>query len=180
MQLRVEDSFQITLRYSRKKLLFQKSPVSKFLFTVTKESSPQFENYAIVVGLSGGTTITTDVVEINLHHPHEISTLQNIPTTMRREASATVYYNTIYVSGIGTNANEIWKFNLVSGWKRCGSLVQGRRRHSAAFIDEVLYICGGLVRLNSRVLDSVEAYSALTNSSKTVGRLVHCVQGSGN
>ena len=36
------------------------------------------------------------------------------------------------------------------------------------------------MRLDNRVLDSVEAYNTLINRSKAVGRLIHGVQGSGN
>ena len=126
------------------------------------------------------TTITKDVIKINLHRPNEISTQEQIPTKMAIEAFAAVYCNTMYVTGVGANNDEIWKYKQISGWMKCASLVQGRRRHSAAFIDEVLYICGGFVDSNKNVLDSVEAYNAVTDKCTTVGKLVHCVQSSGN
>jgi len=97
---------------------------------------------------------------------------------MATEVVATVYCNTMYVTGIGANNEEMWKYNIVSGWKRCASLVQGRRGQSAAFIDEVLYICGGFVHSNGSVLDNVEAYNTVTDKCSTSGKLVHCVQSS--
>src|SRR6218665_3905845 len=106
------------------------------------------ENFAVVVGLDvsdDDTEMIEDIIKINLHRPYEIATQVHIPTTMKREAIAAVYDNTMYVAGIGSNSDEIWKYNQTSGWIKCASLVQGRRRHSGAFIDEVLYICGGYV-----------------------------------
>jgi len=99
---------------------------------------------------------------------------------MAADAFAAVYKNTMYVSGIGENCDEIWKYKRRVGWKQCASLLQGRRKHSAAFIDEVLYICGGLVDSNKLVLDSVEAFNAVTNKCTAVGKLVHAVHSSGN
>src|SRR6218665_864497 len=86
----------------------------------------------------------------------------------------------MYVAGIEVRKDEIWKYKKSIGWKYCASLVEGRRRHSAAFIDEVMYICGGFVDSTKLVLDSVEAFNAVTNTCGVVGKLVHCVQNSGN
>jgi len=99
---------------------------------------------------------------------------------MAKEAIAAVRQNTMYVAGIGVEDDEIWKYNQTSGWMQCASLVQGRRRHSAAFIDEVLYICGGFVDSTELVLDSVEAFNADVNKCTKVGKLVHTVQSTGN
>src|SRR6218665_259316 len=86
----------------------------------------------------------------------------------------------MYVAGIEVRKDEIWKYKKSIGWKYCASLVEGRRRHSAAFIDEVMYICGGFVDSTKLVLDSVEAFNSATNKCTAVGKLVHCVQHSGN
>jgi len=99
---------------------------------------------------------------------------------MAFDAVGAVYCNTMYASGLGVNADEIWKYNESSGWVKCGTLVHGRRKHSAAFIDEVLYICGGTIHSHELFLDSVEAFNAVTDKCHTVGKLVHCVQLSGN
>src|SRR6218665_2704219 len=149
-------------------------------FSFSTEATSKFQSFVFVVGNSDGSTITRDVVKMNLHRPNDISTHGKIPTKMATQAVAAVYCNTMYVSGIGVKTDEIWKCSESSGWKKCSSLVQGRLSHSAAFINEVLYICGGLVYSNQTVLDSVEAFNAVTDKCNTVGKLVHCVQKSGN
>ena len=132
------------------------------------------------MGIDDGKAVTRDVVKINLNQPNEITTEEQFPTTIYAEPFAAVYDNTMYVTGTGDNDDEIWKYNITYGWKQCASLVEGRRRHSAAFIDEVMYICGGFVDSTELVLDSVEAFNAISNQCAAVGKLVHCVQNSGN
>src|SRR6218665_47356 len=128
-----------------------------------------------------GRTVTNDVIKINLHRPNEVSAHNEIPTAMTPEAVAAVFCNTVYVTGLGDSYDEIWKYDMASGfWRECASLVQGRRRHSAAFIDEVLYICGGFEDSNGTVLDSVEAYNAVIDNCSIVGKLVHGVESAGN
>ena len=144
------------------------------------ETTSQLEKCTIVVGIDEGATITEDVFKLNLQQPNEITAQEKIPTTMKIEAVAVVYDNTMYVSGIGAECNEIWKYNQTSGWLKCASLVKGRRRHMAAFIDEVMYICGGFVEFGEPLLDSVEAFQALSNECTAVGKLVHSVKLSGN
>lgn len=150
------------------------------LFTVKTEMVNQFENCAVVVGLNDVTSVTNDFVKISLHCPNEVSMEHQLPTNMQMEATAAVYCNMVYVTGIGANSDEIWKYSSVSGWEKCACLVQSRRKHSAAFIDEVLYICGGYVDSNKSVLDSVEAYNAVSNKCTTVGKLVRRCRSSGN
>src|SRR6218665_501808 len=130
------------------------------------------------MGLNDSSTITSDVVKINLHRSNEISKHGKIPMTI--EAIVAVYCNTMYLSGMGDNQDEIWKYSESSGWLKCASLVQGRCNHSSTYIGEVLYICGGFVCSNKSVLDSVEAFNAVTDECHTVGKLVHCVRNSGN
>jgi len=144
------------------------------------ETATDLENFAVVVGLNDGIDITTDVININLHRSNEVSTQEQIPIEMETEIVAAVYRNTMYVIGIGTSNDEIYKYTSGSGWAQCASLIQGRRRHSAAFIDEVLYICGGFVDSAELVLDSVEAFNSSTNKCTVVGKLVHGVESSGN
>src|SRR6218665_2494521 len=130
--------------------------------------------------MNDGKTVTKNIVKINLNQPNEITIEEQVPTRIRCESFAAVYKNTMYVTGMGDNCDEIWKYKKSFGWKQCASLVQGRRRHSAAFIDGVLYICGGFVDSTNLVLDSVEAFNAVTNNCAAVGKLVHCVRSSGN
>src|SRR6218665_3254904 len=113
--------------------------------TATAETTSEYENFAVIVGVNDAETRRNYVVKINLHQPKEITTQEDIPTPMAPEAIAAVFNNTIYVAGIGYKLDEIWKYNQTSGWIQCASLAQGRRRHSAVFIDEVLYICGGFL-----------------------------------
>ena len=132
------------------------------------------------MGINIGETMSDDVITINLHRPNEISTRGQLPAAMRSDTVAAHYYNTMYLSGLGDNCDEIWKYHIISGWVKCASLVQGRHRHSAAFIGEVLYICGGSSNYLEHVLDSVEAYNEVTDTCNKVGKLVHCVKDSGN
>ena len=92
--------------------------------------------------MSDGTTCAKNVVKINLHRANSISNLsRRIPGRMKigtTTATANVYCDTLEATGIGGNADEIWKYKVINGWMKCASLVQSRRRHSAAFIDEVL------------------------------------------
>ena len=159
--------------------------INEFIFIASTETSRPtqlFEKCVIVAGTFNGATRSNDVIKIHLRRPDEISIQEQMPSrdTINMETVAGIYCNTMYLTGIGINEAEIWKYNNFSGWMKCASLVQGRRRHSAAFIDEVLYICGGFVNSSKRVLDSVEAFDAITDKCTTVGKLVHCVQNSGN
>jgi len=153
-------------------------------FTAKIETKSLYGNFAValVLDCSG----KEDIVKINLHQPNDITTLERIQTTLITirtectEAVVAVYNNTMYFAGFGANYNEIWKYNQTSGWLKCASLVQGRLYHSAAFIDEVLFICGGYVYSSEIVLDSVEAFNAVTNKCTAVGKLVHAVHSTGN
>lgn len=134
------------------------------------------------MGLDDGVTTTKDTVKINLHQENEISTLKQIPNTaVVSGTTASVYCNIVYLTGAGNNEDEIWKYNMAIGWMKCGSsLVQGRRRHSAAFIDALLYICGGIGGSDRSVLDTVEIYDVFNSKCATFGNLVHGVHSSGN
>src|SRR6218665_1642862 len=142
-------------------------------FTAKIETKSLYGNFAValVLDCSG----SEDIVKINLHQPNDITTLERIPTTITTETEAVVavYNNTMYFAGFGATCNEIWKYNETSNWLKCASLVQGRLHHSAAFIDEVLFICGGLAYSSNLVVDSVEAFNAVTNKCTAVGKLVH-------
>lgn len=49
-----------------------------------------------------------------------------------------------------------------------------------AFVDHVLYICGGYEDLDETVLDNVETYDTLGDESSSVGKLVFAICSSGN
>src|SRR6218665_808951 len=96
--------------------------LKKLCLTAITETTSKYENFAVVVGLGDGPNTAKDVVKINLQKPNDITTLEQIPTTMKNEAIAAVYDNTMYVAGIGVKCDEIWKYNQTSGWKQCAYL----------------------------------------------------------
>src|SRR6218665_3673942 len=151
-------------------------------FTVKSENMSLYENFAVAMALyTSDRTMTEDIVKINLHQTNDTTTIKPIQTGMyKHAAAAAVYDNTMYVAGIGGRCDEIWKFNKTSGWIKCASLVQKRTGHSAAFINEVLFICGGHAYTSNFVVDSVEAFNADVNKCTAVGKLVHGVYLSGN
>src|SRR6218665_1049373 len=103
----------------------------------------------------------------------KVSLLEDVPTTVTYFPAVAVYNNTMFITGIGKNLNEIWKYNFSSGWIRCGSLVQGRHGHCAEFINETLYISGGSKQTHGMPIltNHVEAYNAVTGKSVEVGQL---------
>src|SRR6218665_3586427 len=127
-----------------------------------------------------GFGLTKSIVKINLHRSNEISTQEQVPVEVWPHVYATVYCNTMYVVGLGDTIDEIWKYNMDSGWMKCVSLIQGRCYPSAAFIDQVLYICGGFEKSSINLLDSVEAFNAVKRDCQTVGKLLHGVWAAGN
>jgi len=145
------------------------------------EISSRFKTYVTVVGLYDGGEMTKEVMAINLQRSKDITNLQDLPySILYKGGAAAVYANTMYVTGIGSNSDEIWKYNMASSWMKCASLVQSRHQHSAAFIGEVLYICGGFAHYNRSILFSVEAFNAETNECTTIGQLILGIDKSGN
>src|SRR6218665_969559 len=150
-------------------------------FIFLTETISKFKKFSIAFLLTESEPRTDYVIKINLKPPMKISTPEELPATVYLETVAAVYCNTMYVAGMGHRMDEIWKYDMASDWKRCAaSLVHGRKRHSGAFVDEVLYICGGYVDSNQSALDSVEAFNAVTDTCQIVGKLVYCIHYSGN
>lgn len=104
-------------------------------------------------------------MKLNLRHPYLIENQRQLPTIMQKGALAAVSNNTVCVTGLGNNADEIWKYNWTSGWGKCASLSRSRGGHCAEFMDEILYICGGLVS-SEGVTASVEAYNAVADTMR--------------
>src|SRR6218665_1506433 len=109
-----------------------------------------------------------------------VSTMKDVPTTVRSFPAAAVYNNTMFIIGIGKWFRDIWKYNFASGWSKGGSLVQGRQHHCAEFLGETLYICGGFTPMfpsflylsgNGVLTNHVEAYNAVTEESSGIGQL---------
>src|SRR6218665_932714 len=143
------------------------------------EAIVQPESILVVVGIEACPFVSTEVMGINLDREWRDSMMPEIPAKMQLEAAGIANYGTLFVTGIGENSNEIWKYDSASSaWTICGSLHQGRRRHCVTFVDQTLYICGGTIDLGEGVLNSVEAYDTLSEATlcKTVGYLTHGVE----
>lgn len=144
----------------------------------------EIESYVIVAGISSGISTSSNVIHLNLNKP-AVSCLQHVPTKLHLASTAAVFCDSVFVSGIGNKEDEIWKFNARSSfWKKCTRLIKGRRQHSAAFVDHLMYMCGGFSSLDSCttlvLFDDVEAYNAKNNNCVSVGKLVHGLHSSGN
>ena len=63
---------------------------------------------------------------------------------------------------------------------RCADMIQGRRRHGAAFVSNTtVYALGGWVSSKGITLENVEQYNTIKNKWTTVGQLTQCVQCAG-
>src|SRR6218665_955793 len=141
-------------------------------FDVRIEKEDYLESFAVMIAKAGSNETTSR--KINLHCKSDnVSMIEHLPTTLRSYPASAVYNNTMFLTGMGEKLNEIWKFNFSTGWRRCGSLVQGRHCHCAEFIDETSYTCGGSKPKQSfgGVINSVEAYNAVTEKTIEVGHL---------
>lgn len=140
------------------------------------EESSKEAQCAVVIGRYDFGCLAEVVMRVNLKQPEDVS-IQQIPTEMQWASAAAVYRNSVYVTGAGSWSNEIWRFEgTFLRWKKCASMVQGRQRISAAFVDHVLYICGGYVKIPcERILDDIEAYDTHDNKCYKVGQLFYPV-----
>src|SRR6218665_1567622 len=120
-------------------------------FTAKVIALPLYENFAVALVLNYSDP-KMNIVRINLDRSNDITMVERIPTKVMTGIVAAVYNSTMYFAGIGDTHNEIWKYNETSGWLKCASLVHGRLRHRAAFIDEVFFTCGGVASSNKLFL----------------------------
>lgn len=151
-------------------MLFQYHNCVQFLFFFVTEHDECSEDFAVVIGVDADDVDNSHLYKISLHHqsdsvsPWKIYPLQcgfflQLPFTSTQclswdsEKLLMKYGNTMFSSD----------------WKRCGSLVQGRQGYCAEFIDETLYICGGME--SYVVTDSIEPYNATTENNTMVGQL---------
>jgi len=113
-----------------------------------------------------------DSCKIKLHGQSEAaSPFQALPVKIGSFVAAAVYNNEVFITGVGEECDEIWRYSFASGWRKCGSLLQSRHFHCAEFMDETMYIIGGCTPAEEIVLDSVEAYNVLTEKTTIVGQL---------
>lgn len=136
-----------------------------------------FHKCILVIGLSHEETEPSEpgALKIHLQSPIKISSFDSASTVVNRELAAAVNNNMMFIAGLGEKSDEVWKYHLVSGWIKCGSLVLGRTRHCVAFLGDILYICGGSTDPDG-ILDSVEAYNTLSNKCLTAGKLIRGVR----
>lgn len=114
---------------------------------------------------------------ISLEREDHVGSLEAIPTAVRYESAACVPVsgNEVYVTGVGADRRETWKWKPEDGWTRCADMIQGRRRHCTTFVNKSMYVLGGMIgkpeEEEERILDSIEVYDTKTNKWTTVGRL---------
>lgn len=141
----------------------------------------QKNNYLIVTGLgeSDGSTASNDLLQVSLDHPHDVSSLPEIPTKVTAGSAAAMYNNdTVFVTGIGESYAEIWKYSLSSAWTKCGSMLQDRLWHCTEFVGKQLFIMGGCPCLSEVTIPwrSIEAYSLARKRCEPVGKLKYGVK----
>jgi len=138
------------------------------------------EQCVVVVGQIDGGTPTSDVHRVSLQRKELTRNMQAIPYTMQKEVAACVGLSGIqlFVTGIGENMSETWKWESAFGWVRCADLLKGRRRHCAAFVNSTsMYVLGGFDDNLKVSLDRIEQYSTVTNKWTESGKLKHAAWG---
>ena len=142
--------------------------------TTFHRPSTGIEQCAVIVGLNTGDSISNEMYRVSLQNPCVLTKLQDVPTKMEMEASACVNSNVLFLTGIGPNCRSVYRWDPLSGWGKCGDLMEGRRRHSSTFIgNSALYVLGGYIDDSDKILCSVEQYNPVTNKWLKVGDLTY-------
>ena len=99
-----------------------------------------------------------------------------VQVPMQPDVAACVKDNMLYVTGVGRNCEDVWKYGG-SEWVQCGKMVQGRRGHCQAIVSSCIYICGGnSVKNKNDVLNCIEKYDTNGHKSTKVDcQLQHAV-----
>ena len=99
-----------------------------------------------------------------------------VQVLMQPDVAACVKDNMLYVTGVGRNCEDVWKYGG-SEWVQCGKMVQGRRGHCQAVVNSCIYICGGnSVKNKNAVLNCIEKYDTNGHKSTKVDcQLQHAV-----
>jgi len=119
--------------------------------------STEVEQCVVVVGLGTGTYVSSAVLRVSLQRLNHVTSAQAIPACMQTEVAACVCRNLMYVTGVGSDKNEAWKWESAFGWTKCGNMNEGRRRHCATFVNNTsMYVLGGFVDKDKTTLDSIE------------------------
>jgi len=136
--------------------------------------STGIEQCVIILGVNREAKMTSDVFRLSLQTKDQVTSMQDIPTLMRRESAACVSGSQLYVTGVGESGSEAWKWESVVGWTRCSNMNEGRRRHCTTFVNSTsMFVLGGFVDNGEVALDSIEQYSTMTNKWTKVGQLIH-------
>ena len=81
----------------------------------------------------------------------------------------------LFLTGMGNNYNEIWRYTILLSWLQYPNLAVPRKFHSSVFVGSFLFSCGGLTGDNFDIVtDSVECYNTgrdVVSKSKRRGRL---------
>jgi len=132
------------------------------------------EQCVVIVGLDTGPEISSDVLCVSLQRQDQVTNAHAIPSNMKLELVACVSGKELYITGVGSNKNETWKWESAFGWTKCSDINQGRRRHSTTFVNNTsMYVLGGFIDKGEVTLDSIEQYNTVTNKWTTVGQLTH-------
>ncbi|XP_062574313.1 kelch-like protein 24 [Saccostrea cucullata] len=147
-------------------------------YQITPRSSTTSANVEVAVLLGGRLAdgLSNDV-ECFKSDSREFFALKQLPFKKRNEFAACVLGNDIYVSG-GLRSGEFWKFDYdFATWIRGTSLLQPRRRHAMAPVDESIYVLGGFDE--DSVLHSVEVWKPGSKQWKFYGSLASPVENMG-
>jgi len=141
--------------------------------------STGIEQSAVIVGINTGEKISSEMYRVSLQTPCSVTKLHDVPCKMEMEASACVSSNVLFVTGIGPKSRYVYRWDPLSGWGRCGDMVEGRRRHCSTFVgNSALYVLGGYVDDADKILCSVEQYNPVTNKWLKVGELSYPTESS--
>ena len=146
------------------------------ILTFFRPSTGQ-EKCVIVVGVDDDETISSEVHSVSLQRKNHVDPLTKLPTTIQMDSAVCVYNSMLYVSGVGNEFNEIWRYEVVSSWIRLANLTIGRCKHCMTLVGNHLYILGGYNSSSRSTLDSIEQYDILTYKCQPVGTLPHFVNG---
>ncbi|GFR75522.1 kelch-like protein 21 [Elysia marginata] len=130
----------------------------------------------VIVILGGLTNNMSCSHSVDMYDPYKDkwTTLQDFPLSSLW-SSITVLNNCIYVAGgivDGHIIDKVWKFDaLQRKWVSVSSMLKPRARHSAAVLEEKMYIFGG-VRYERKLLrvETIECYNPATNTWTAAGR----------
>ena len=137
----------------------------------------------MIIGNDSGdddeSSISAEVCCISLEREDDVRSSEAMPTKMRYESAACVPASgdEVYVTGVGEDRKETWKWKPGDGWTRCADMIQGRRRQCATFVNNKMYVLGGMIgkpeEEEERILDSIEEYNTEADRWTAVGCLKH-------